>query len=162
MRIAKRVQFLADNFNVSLEWYVSRIEDYYNTKSLLSLSKFYDYQCKIADTGKWQQLVNCYPDAVLEFRHWIRNVIADLNHLPFGMSNDVSLSQFKDYCDTYLYQKFQPYFRLDSFDDWLSVDLSSFSLESSPEYLRFVYDAQSRNSQANKNKRLNDLYGVLD
>ena len=162
LRIAKRVQFLADNFNVSLEWYVSRIEDYYNTKSLLSLSKFYDYQCKIADTGKWQQLVNCYPDAVLEFRHWIRNVIADLNHLPFGMSNDVSLSQFKDYCDTYLYQKFQPYFRLDSFDDWLSVDLSSFSLESSPEYLRFVFDAQSRNSQANKNKRLNDLYGVLD
>ena len=153
--IAQRVAKLAYTFDKSLDWYVHRIEDYYVTKRLLSLSKFYDYQCTVADNGKdISQLVNLYPEAVKEFHDWWTfHVKPSLPVLSFGLNPDE--------VDTYLFKKFSPYFRLDSLDDWTQFDFSKFVLKNSSEYQDFKASQQKRHDDSLKTKRLNASRNLL-
>lgn len=152
---ARRVRDLCDVLGVSLEWYVKRIEDYYNTKSLLSLANFYDYQSQVAAQSEdaYRQLVNCYPEAVLQFKEWFKKQLDALSTKSFGI-NPLQI-------DSYLFHKFNPYFRLDEFSDWLDVDLSHYSLSNSLEYKTFVSQSKKRNADSNKNKQLNARKGVI-
>lgn len=155
-KVAKRVKDLCDFYNVSLEWYVRRIEDYYATKELLTLSKFYEYQQIVSQRSSESlaQLVNCYPEALNEFRKWYYdNVLPNVDFMRFGLNGfDV---------DTYLFRKFDPYFKLSECKDWLDLDFSKFDLANSEEYVNFAYDNLKREHDSNKNKRLNAQKGVI-
>lgn len=155
-KVAKCVNDLCNFYKVSLDWYVRRIEDYYATKELLNLSKFYEYQQIVSarSSESLAQLVNCYPEALNEFRKWYYdNVLPNVDFLRFGINGfDV---------DTYLFRKFDPYFKLSECTDWLDLDFSKFELVNSEEYINFIYDNLKRESDSNKNKRLNARKGVI-
>lgn len=153
-RVASRVQYLADMLHVSLEWYVKRIEDYYITKSLLTLSKFYEYQVQVADQNKLDELVHCYPEAVNEFKNWWReHILPNVDFLQFGVD------AFS--VDNYLFQKFNPYFKMSTFEDWLSFDLSKFDLFQTTEYKRFRFDSNKKENDSLKTKKLNSIKNVI-
>lgn len=145
--VSRRVNYLCDVFNLSLDEYVKRIEDYYSVKKLLNLSKFYEFQeSVIAKGGDVNQLVNCYPEMVKQFYDWYHDkVLPNSSFLRLGiMTDDVRK----------LFNHFKPYFKFNE-SDYLDLDLSKFDLDNSDEYQRFKSESFKRSRDSQKTKKLN-------
>lgn len=64
-------------FGCSVDFYVSRIEEYYNIKDLCKLKEFYEYQEQLAVEASPSACMFLYPDFVRSLKEYVRSVFLD-------------------------------------------------------------------------------------